>query len=81
MTQIEITEKILDRFVQTNSRPNHVIDERWLNHNLMTKLNPKEQELVTSSIEDLVSRGFIVTENTTGFCLVLTQLGFDNIYK
>ena len=76
----EICSKILNRFIETNSRVNHTIDIRWINFNLTNGLNPKEIALIDNAINKLVSDGLISTEDRHGFCLVLTQKGFDTIY-
>lgn len=71
----------MNRFKETNSKVNHVIDQRWLIHGLLNKLNPKEQELLNPAIGDLVDSNLIsIDERAGGQCLVLTQTGFDFIY-
>ena len=80
MTQKEIADLILKQFAETNSKPNHIIQERWINQVLLRKLNPKEQNLLNPAINDLVNEGLITTEDRRGFCLVLTEKGFDTIY-
>ncbi|GHT68678.1 hypothetical protein AGMMS50239_34260 [Bacteroidia bacterium] len=80
MTQQEIANEIMNEFARTNSKPNHIIQERWFNHVLAQKLNPKEQELINPAINDLIDAGLATTDNKVGFCLVLTEKGFDKIY-
>lgn len=81
MTQKDISEKIMTRFAETNSKPNHVIDQRWINQSLLRNLNPKEQDLLNPAIDDLINEGLItIDERTGGQCLVLTEKGFDFIY-
>ena len=80
MTQEDIANIILRQFEETNSKPNHVIQERWINQILSRQLNPKEQDLLNPAISDLVNEGLITTEDRRGFCLVLTEKGFDTIY-
>ncbi len=80
MTQEDIANLILRQFAETNSKPNHIIQERWINQVLFRQLNPKEQELLNPAISDLVNEGLITTEDRRGFCLVLTEKGFDTIY-
>jgi len=81
MTQNEISAIIMRRFAETNSKPNHVIDQRWIYHNLLNTLNPKEQELLNPAIDDLVKEKLItIEERAGGQCLVLTEKGYDLIY-
>lgn len=80
MTQKDIANLILEQFAKTNSKPNHIIQERWINQVLLRQLNPKEQALLNPAISDLVNEGLITTEDRRGFCLVLTEKGFDTIY-
>lgn len=76
----KIGSAIMGRFRETNSKPNHVVDNRWLTQILLPKLNPRERDYVDSAIEDLVQQGHITKENRHGFCLVLTQTGYDQLY-
>lgn len=82
MTATEIGQKILNRFAELNSKVNHIIDERWLNHILLPTLNPKEKDLVNDAIQELINDELVTTDNRAGgFCLVLTQNGYDRIYQ
>jgi len=81
MTQNDIASLIMNRFKETNSKVNHVIDQRWIMHGLYSKLNPKEQELLNPAIGDLINSDLIsMDERAGGQCLVLTEKGFDFIY-
>lgn len=81
MNTQEIAQLFLANFHRTNSKPNHIIDERWIRHTLMGQLNPKEQALVNDAINELVEQGFVTTDNRNGaFCVVLTEKGYDHIY-
>lgn len=81
MNSTEIAQLFLTSFHRTNSKPNHIIDERWIRHTLMEQLNPKEQTLVNDAINELVQQGLVTTDNRNGaFCVVLTEKGFDHIY-
>jgi len=80
-TKKKIGDMILNGFAKQNSKPNHVLDQRWINFSLADKLNPREVELLDDSIEDLKTKAFITTDNRNGmFCLVLTEKGFNHIY-
>lgn len=81
MTQEEIKDLIKNRFKETKSKVNHVIDQRWIN-NLLQKLNPKEQNLLNPAINELIQEKIITVENRMGQqCLVLTEVGFEEIYQ
>ena len=81
MDKTEIGQKILNRFAETKSKPEHIIDQSWLNFNLFNKLNPKEQDLVEFAIQELVNNKLIYIDNRAGGqCLVLTEKGFNKIY-
>jgi len=80
MTQQEISNEIMREFAKTNSKPNHIIQDRWFSQVLAGKLNPKEQELINPAITDLVNDGLATRDDRSGFCLVLTEKGFDAIY-
>jgi hypothetical protein len=81
MNQKEIANAIMKQFADTNSKPNHIIQERWITQVLLRQLNPKEQEMLNPAINDLVNDGLITVEDRSGTCLVLTQKGFDTIYQ
>jgi len=82
MNKSEIGLKIMGQFAKTNSKPEHILDQRLLNFNLFNKLNPKEQNLIEPAIQELVNNGLIYINNRAGGqCLVLTQKGFDEIYQ
>jgi len=70
---------ILTRFAEQKSRVGHIIDERWINHNLIKKLNPREIELINDAINNIVNEGF-ATANNNPFSLALTKKGFEHIY-
>ena len=79
--RLKIRESILKRFADTQARVGHCIDERWILHNLLPTLNPKERLEVNATIDALVADGLITTDNRMSMdVLVLTQGGFDAIY-
>ena len=76
-----IANKIMNRFRELNSRVDHVVDQKWIQFNLMPQLNPKEQDSVNDAIELLERNGFIeIAKRADMVCLVLTQKGFEAIY-
>lgn len=81
MNANKIADCFLDEFRRTHAKVNHAIDQRWIMHSLMPRLNPKEQELINSAAQLLVDQGVVMVEDRMGMkCLVLTQKGFDSIY-
>ncbi|ABG58447.1 hypothetical protein [Cytophaga hutchinsonii] len=73
----KIGKSIMNRFLDTNSRVGHIIDNRWLNYGLTEDLNPKEIDLIDKSISNLIKKEFIVASQNG---ISLAQKGFDNIY-
>lgn len=77
----KIQQIILNRFIELKSKPNHVIDQRWITNHLIPQLNPKEIELFDSALGDLIAKDYVSFEERSGFkCIVLRQEGFDKIY-
>jgi len=77
----KIIDLILQQFVSMSAKVGHCIDERWILHKLVPKLNPKEQAEIDSAIGDLQADGLIDVDRRTGIlALALTQKGFDTIY-
>lgn len=72
---------ILKRFSDTKSRVGHCIDEKWIIHNLLQSLNPKERLEIDAAIDALFVEGLITIDRRMSMTvLVLTQAGFDAIY-
>lgn len=83
MNQQELESLIMNGFRVGNSRPGHCLDKRWLQNQIYDKLNPKEQQLVNGAITQLEKDGFIQThdnKNGLGWCMELTQKGYEDIY-
>jgi hypothetical protein len=79
-TKEKIRNMILTGFAKLNSKPNQILDSRWINFNLRSKLNLREMDLLEIWIDDMEKDGFITIEDRQGFCLVLTEKGFNEIY-
>lgn len=83
MSKEKIASLIMRGFQVENSRPGHCLDHRWLNREIIDKLNPVEQIEVQPAINDLENRGLImVHENKNGFgwCMELMEQGYNSIY-
>ena len=81
MCRVSVKEKILNKFVQQNSKPNEIIFPRWINKQFLPQLNPKEQDTYQDAVNELVNEGLIeVDKRAGGQALVLTKDGFDKIY-
>jgi hypothetical protein len=76
----QLQELVLDYFRKTNSRSGHVILMNVLRHNLLHKLNPKEQELFVTAVNELIEKGYLLYEKDSPECLRLTEKGYDRIY-
>lgn len=72
---------IMNQFEKQHSRPNHILDYRNLRSTIIDKLNPAEKELWPEAIADLVAKGWIQEEDRNGPCLVLTEEGYDTLYR
>ncbi|MBB6239665.1 hypothetical protein HDC90_004323 [Pedobacter sp. AK013] len=80
-TKQKIKDAINTQFRSQNSKPNHVIQDRWINQVLMQSLNPREQEYLGIAIDEMIEDKSITCENRSGMnCLVLSQAGFDSLY-
>lgn len=72
---------LMSRFREINAKVDHVIDQRWIQFQFASNLNPKEQDLIDDAANLLEKEGYIKIEQRMGLiCLVLTQKGFDAIY-
>jgi len=77
----KIRTAILNRFSATSSKVGHCLPERWIVQNLMPSLNPKDQEQVNSTLQEMETDGVITIERKNSMiALILTQKGFDLIY-
>src|SRR5690554_6539277 len=72
---------LMSRFREINAKVDHVIDQRWIQFQFASNLNPKEQDLIDDAANLLEKEGYIKIEQRMGLIrLVLTQKGFDAIY-
>lgn len=77
----KIESLILEQFIAISAKVGHCIDERWIIHKLRPALNPKEQQEIDSTIQDLIGREIITADNKSGLLVMaLAQNGFDLIY-
>jgi hypothetical protein len=79
-TKAQIQEMVLDFFRRTHSRAGHVVHMNVFRQNLLYKLNPKEQELYATGLNELITKGYILHETSIPECLRLTEKGYDRIY-
>lgn len=73
-------ELIMNEFSKTNSKPGNVIMMRTINLVLAKNMNPKQKDDVYNSLENLISKGYIIYEESPGF-LRLTEEGYKTLYK
>lgn len=71
---------IMNEFSKTNSKAGHVIMMRNIHFELAKNLNPKQKDDLYNSIESLISKGFIIYEESSEF-LRLTEDGYRTLYK
>ena len=77
----KIESLILDQFAAMSASVGHCIDEWWIIHKLRPALNPKEQDEIDATIQDLIARKIITADNKSGLLVMaLAQGGFDLIY-
>jgi hypothetical protein len=76
----KIRNLIIERFRTQNSRPNHIIDSWAISNNILSELNPKEKDQFDNTAKEMVEEGLITEDNRGGYCLVLTQQGYDYIF-
>jgi len=79
-SKAEIQELVLDFFRRTKSRAGHVVHMNVFRHNLLHKINPKEQDLFVTGVNELIEKGYLVYEQVSPECLRLTEKGYDRIY-
>ena len=79
-TEREIAELIFDQFRQSNSKAGHIIMERAVQFGIVSKINPKEQELCYIVLNGLIHTGYIAFKDDSPRCFSLTEKGYDYIY-
>ena len=68
-------------FRAMNAKPTHMLNMRQMNTSLLSKLNPKEQDLLEPAIAYLLDHRLVeLGEWMNQPSLVLTQTGYDYIY-
>jgi len=76
----QIQELVLDLFRYSNSKTGHIVMMRTVNLDVYQKLNPKEQENFSDSVNDLIKKEYLTYEASSPECLRLTEKGYDRIY-
>lgn len=71
---------IMNEFSKTNSKAGHIIMMRSIHFGLAKNLNPKQKDDLYNSIESLISKGFIIYEESPE-SLRLTEDGYRTLYK
>ena len=81
-TTSDIEKLILDAFEKQNSRANHILMIKNLNHTIFQNLNPIEKQLIEDAVNNLENKGFVKYEDASSGpeCLRLTELGYENLY-
>lgn len=81
MNKDELKLRIMQEFEKGNRKVNEIIPLKTFQFGLFAQLNPKEQELIEPSINELIEEGKVTYHNDRLKCLGLTQAGFDGLYK
>ena len=81
MTKEQLKQEILHVFENRNCRPNDIIMMRYWRFTFLPRLNPKEQDLFTSAVNDLIDEGKLIYEKGPLECLRLTEHGYDELYQ
>jgi nucleoside phosphorylase len=77
----KIAEILFDIFRKSNSKVGHIIMWRNIQHSIVPQLNPKEQDLLESVLNGLITEDYIQYETDPLQCIRLTEKGFEWIYK
>lgn len=81
----EIAEMLMNEFRRLNYRVGQSVPMRNLNHNLIPRLNPKEQDQFVRVVNELIKNEYIAYDSgETGSPiegLRLCSRGYDHIYK
>lgn len=81
MDSQELAERLMGLFRKMNAKPTHMLDMRQMNASLLSKLNPKEQDLLEPAIAYLIDHQFVeLGEWMNQTSLILTQIGYDYLY-
>ncbi len=76
----QIQELVFDQFRDANCRAGQIIMMRSVNLLIYQKLNPKEQDIFSDSVNELIEKGYIIYQSNGPECLRLTEKGYERIY-
>lgn len=77
----KICSDILGKMKSDHYEVDHVLEIKWINLIYAPKLNPNERQYLNDSINSLINNGFVSYTNRLEGGIILTQKGFDFIYK
>ena len=81
MTKEQLKREILNVFESRNSRPNDIIMMRYWRFTFLPKLNPRDQDLFTPAVNELIDEGKLIYEKESLECLRLTERGYEELYQ
>ena len=81
MTQKQIGDKILERFIELKATTGYQLDYDWVKNHFKRKLKFTEMHLISEAVDQLFEKAYISFENNEEPMLVLTRQGFESIYK
>ena len=80
MTQKQIRDKILERFIELKATTGYQLDYDWVKNHFKRKLKSTDMHLISEVVDQLFEKGTITFENNEEPMLVLTRQGFESIY-
>ncbi|MEO7524046.1 MAG: hypothetical protein ABIT58_08130 [Ferruginibacter sp.] len=82
MTQKQIAESILKRYVELHAVEGYKLDYDWVKNHFKRKCKATEFGLIGAAIEDLISENLVeINYDDDSSALMLTKSGFQRIYK
>ena len=84
MANNQVRNKILKTFEGIEAKPGHALDYALLLHRLIINLNPRENDNLFPEINLMAEEGLINIDgdiDDKDFRLVLTDLGYDKLYR
>lgn len=81
MTDKQISKSIMQRFYDLKAPLGYKLDYQWVKNHFKRKCKPEEFALIGIAIEELITTGKIVIDYEGETSLVLTKIGYEDIYR
>ena len=72
---------ILFQMKRNNLKVNELLPMKWISLTYRLQLNPNEQQYLKDAVDYLINEGYVTYEQRVLDGLVLTQKGFNFIYR